>query len=369
MTSTMIGVKVDKADPTDLYEQVAGEIRRAIAEGEAKPGERLPPAKDLAAVLGVNTNTVLRALRVLRDEGLLEFRRGRGISVAGTPERGAVVARARELVDFARLQGYRAGRARRRSSRTSVRSQVSHRQRNGQVLSVRHWVVAAAAVTLVGVSAAASATPPETDINQAGATAIKASGDWLAAGVGGVWLSDPPARVIRRLHPKSGAVTTTIRVPAGPCEASDVGFGALWTATCNRPGLARIDPVRNIQKGFVSLEVPGLLDGEGSVGAGAGGVWLVVDGRRLPRLSRCARESNVDEGGGEGVGARARSGGQGRLWRCVGHQPFGRSSPRDQPPYQPRRRHHEGRSAATLLRCGRGWRLDTEPGKRHRGAP
>jgi GntR family transcriptional regulator len=103
----MLDVKVDKADRTDLYEQVAGEIRRAIAEGEAKPGERLPPAKDLAAVLGVNTNTVLRALRILREEGLLEFRRGRGISVAGTPERGAVIARARELVDFALLHGYR----------------------------------------------------------------------------------------------------------------------------------------------------------------------------------------------------------------------------------------------------------------------
>ena len=47
-------------------------------DGEAKPGERLPPAKDLAAVLGVNTNTVLRPTG-LRDEGLLEFRRGRGI--------------------------------------------------------------------------------------------------------------------------------------------------------------------------------------------------------------------------------------------------------------------------------------------------
>ena len=81
----MLNVKVDKRDPTDLYEQVAGEIRRAIADGEAKPGERLPPAKDLAAVLGVNTNTVLRSLRVIRDEGLLEFRRGRGITVAASP--------------------------------------------------------------------------------------------------------------------------------------------------------------------------------------------------------------------------------------------------------------------------------------------
>src|ERR671935_825247 len=103
----MRNVKLDHDNPLDLHEQVAGEIRRAIADGEAKPGERLPPARDLAAVLGVNTNTVLRALRQLRDEGLLEFRRGRGITVAGTPQRSAVVAEARELVRFARQQGYR----------------------------------------------------------------------------------------------------------------------------------------------------------------------------------------------------------------------------------------------------------------------
>jgi len=107
IASTMLRVKVDRDEPTELHEQVAGEIRRAIADGEALPGERLPPARDLAAVLGVNTNTVLRAVRVLRDEGLLDFRRGRGVTVAATPQRGAVVARARELVRFARQQGYR----------------------------------------------------------------------------------------------------------------------------------------------------------------------------------------------------------------------------------------------------------------------
>src|SRR5580704_9016778 len=100
MTGVMFKVKVDRADPALLHDQVAGEIRRAIAEGEALPGQRLPPARDLAAVLGVNTNTVLRALRLLRDEGLLEFRRGRGISVTGTPQRGAVLAKTRELVQF-----------------------------------------------------------------------------------------------------------------------------------------------------------------------------------------------------------------------------------------------------------------------------
>ena len=107
MDSTMVNLQVDKDEAVDLYEQVAGEIRRAIADGEAAPGDRLPPAKDLAAILGVNSNTVLRALRMLRDEGLLEFRRGRGISVAASPDRGAVVQRSRELVEFARRHGYR----------------------------------------------------------------------------------------------------------------------------------------------------------------------------------------------------------------------------------------------------------------------
>ena len=86
---------------------MAAEVRRAIAEGEAKPGERLPPARDLAAVLGVNTNTVLRALRQLRDKGLLEFRRGRGITVTGTPQHGAVLEKTRDFLRFARSQGYR----------------------------------------------------------------------------------------------------------------------------------------------------------------------------------------------------------------------------------------------------------------------
>jgi GntR family transcriptional regulator len=103
----MIRFKVDRSDPAPLHDQVAAQIRRAIADGEAKPGDRLPPARDLAAIMHVNTNTVLRALRTLRDEGLLEIRQGRGIRVTGTPERSAVTARTRELVAFAHQQGYR----------------------------------------------------------------------------------------------------------------------------------------------------------------------------------------------------------------------------------------------------------------------
>ncbi len=103
----MLDVTVDRSETVPLHDQVAAEIRHAIAQGEASPGERLPPAKDLAAVLGVNTNTVLRALRVLREEGLLEFRRGRGVTVAGSVAEGAVIEKVRELLEFARFHGYR----------------------------------------------------------------------------------------------------------------------------------------------------------------------------------------------------------------------------------------------------------------------
>jgi GntR family transcriptional regulator len=107
MASTSSPIRpLDPTDPTALHEQAAGQIRRAIAEGQAAPGERLPPASDLAAVLGVNRNTVLRALRLLREEGVVEFRRGRGITVTGTPQAAALVAAARDLLAQARRSGY-----------------------------------------------------------------------------------------------------------------------------------------------------------------------------------------------------------------------------------------------------------------------
>ncbi|MET8143727.1 GntR family transcriptional regulator [Sphaerisporangium sp. NPDC005288] len=98
---------LDLNDPRPLHEQVTGAIRRAVASGLVVPGQRLPPARELAAAIGVNANTVLRALRQLRDEGVLEFRRGRGVSVLASPDGGEVVRRmARELLEEAERYGH-----------------------------------------------------------------------------------------------------------------------------------------------------------------------------------------------------------------------------------------------------------------------
>jgi GntR family transcriptional regulator len=98
---------VDRSDPAALHDQVAAAIRRAITDGEAGPGDKIPQVRDLATVLGVNKNTVLRALRLLRDEGLLEMGRGRAIRVTGTPEQSTLIAKTNELIQLARNQGYR----------------------------------------------------------------------------------------------------------------------------------------------------------------------------------------------------------------------------------------------------------------------
>src|SRR5438132_12778327 len=103
----MPAFKLDRSSPIGLHDQAAAALRRAIADGEIGPGDRLPPARDLAAVMAINTNTVLRALRELRDEGLLEFRRGRGVTVTGTPAHGTIIEQAKALVRLARHHGYR----------------------------------------------------------------------------------------------------------------------------------------------------------------------------------------------------------------------------------------------------------------------
>ncbi|MFE4517890.1 GntR family transcriptional regulator [Kitasatospora sp. NPDC056783] len=100
-------LKLDVGDTRPLHEQVAGAIRRAVAEGECTPGDKLPPARELSLALGVNANTVLRGLRTLRDEGVLEFRRGRGITIAtGADTRSELVDRVRRLVEEAARAGY-----------------------------------------------------------------------------------------------------------------------------------------------------------------------------------------------------------------------------------------------------------------------
>jgi GntR family transcriptional regulator len=77
-----MGLHVDTASRLPIYQQLAHQIRAAIARGELRPEAALPSVRQLAAELVVNPNTVARAYTELEREGLLVSRPGRGIFVA-----------------------------------------------------------------------------------------------------------------------------------------------------------------------------------------------------------------------------------------------------------------------------------------------
>ncbi len=98
-------LRIDPASDEPLFAQLAAAVRSDAAAGRVKPGDRLPAARDVAASLGINVHTVLRAYQELRDEGLVDMRRGRGAVVtdAAAPlaalrdDVAALAAKARSL--------------------------------------------------------------------------------------------------------------------------------------------------------------------------------------------------------------------------------------------------------------------------------
>ena len=73
---------VDVASRLPIYQQLANQIREAIARGDIQPEAGLPSVRQLSKDLVVNPNTVARAYTELEREGLLVSRPGRGVFVA-----------------------------------------------------------------------------------------------------------------------------------------------------------------------------------------------------------------------------------------------------------------------------------------------
>ena len=85
-------IRVDPSSAIPLFEQLAAAVRSEVLRQSVVAGERLPSARDLAESLDLNVHTVLRGYQLLRDEGLIDLRRGRGAVVTDHARNYAALA-------------------------------------------------------------------------------------------------------------------------------------------------------------------------------------------------------------------------------------------------------------------------------------
>lgn len=106
-------IKLDHERGIPVYRQIIEAVIRALAAGSLDRGEQLPTIHDLAARLGINPNTVVRAYKDLEREGHIVSRRGRGTftspqSDIDQDQHGSILER---IYDRAMLEGAQHGLA------------------------------------------------------------------------------------------------------------------------------------------------------------------------------------------------------------------------------------------------------------------
>lgn len=99
-------VRIDPSSGQPLFAQIAASVRGAMSRGDLNAGDLLPTVRDLASALDVNMHTVRAAYAELRDEGLVDMRRGRSVRViANHPGVAQVHETVRGLIREARRLG------------------------------------------------------------------------------------------------------------------------------------------------------------------------------------------------------------------------------------------------------------------------
>jgi DNA-binding beta-propeller fold protein YncE len=116
------------------------------------------------------------------------------------------------------------------------------------------------------------------DLRKAGARMIKLDGDWLVATEDAIWVNAGPEFDV--LNPETGQSTGHVSVPGGLCLGGVYAYGAMYSATCySDKGMVRIDPKTLSVTDEVPLATPDLYNQEGTIDAGEGAIWIVLDGK------------------------------------------------------------------------------------------
>lgn len=82
----MIRFRLDPRSGMPPYRQLVAQVRQAVLLGILRPGDQLPPVREVVTQITINPNTVYRAYRDLEDEGLVEGRQGIGTFISERAE-------------------------------------------------------------------------------------------------------------------------------------------------------------------------------------------------------------------------------------------------------------------------------------------
>ena len=74
--------RIDPSNGSPVYDQIARQVKFAVASGAIKQGELIPSVRQLAKDLALNPNTIARAYRQLQDEEIVTPLRGTGLQIA-----------------------------------------------------------------------------------------------------------------------------------------------------------------------------------------------------------------------------------------------------------------------------------------------
>jgi len=109
-------IRINPSAGVPLYRQIAAEVKTAFLQSAIRPGEKLPSVRELAAELGMNPTTIVKAYDLLENQNLIVRRQGQGAFVANgdalVPQRTRLEI-ARKLSRELAIEGRRLGLAER----------------------------------------------------------------------------------------------------------------------------------------------------------------------------------------------------------------------------------------------------------------
>jgi virginiamycin B lyase len=141
------------------------------------------------------------------------------------------------------------------------------------------------AVLLLGFFAQQAARPPKPGVKTPGVRIpierlrpeavfpYVGAPDWIAIDEA-VWVSNAPKGTVAKFDPKSNRVAATIATGSRPCSGLAAAFGTLWVPNCGDKTMTRLDLKTGEVKATVKTTIG---SSEGSVVAGAGSIWLMID--------------------------------------------------------------------------------------------